>query len=79
MKQRTLKFWRWLYKFAEKRIRNAHRKSTYYDRKCPRCNTWVSVAGGCSISQSTNNLEIMECKKCNHKSTWVDGFFTIEK
>ena len=68
-----LKFWKKVYLFAEKKVRENHLKKHHNDIKCPNCNVWFSVSGlrykHMNLDCAENIISI-ECGQCKEVSHW---------
>ena len=62
-----IKFWRWLYKYAEKQIREYCPPHTDY--KCPRCNTWSKVVEPKHVEMTDLGYDIT-CGQCGKTTMW---------
>ena len=66
------RFWIWLRKYSNCRVRRHYMNIYRHDRKCERCETWLSeVDGAKNIDFSLCGwFEYLTCKRCNHVSKW---------
>lgn len=75
IESRTLRFWRWIHTFTEKKIREAYMDQFNHDRKCPKCNRWGALGG----FDWKHKREIdpwhdgLTCTNCGHESIWYMG------
>lgn len=63
------RFWHWLRKVCERCIKESYMQRTGWDLKCPKCQTWASLAG---IRHTSGNAaqERYECLHCREETAW---------
>jgi hypothetical protein len=66
------KFWRWLFNYAKKQVKEHYLGRMYHDRLCSNCKTWISETDGCQDFKQQDDFQFMTCKKCGYVSTWRD-------
>lgn len=66
------KFWLWLRKLSNKKVKQHYMNRYYHDRKCPNCNIWTSEVNGCKslIDTECGVYQFMECSQCGWISRW---------
>jgi hypothetical protein len=74
------KFWKWLRRLSNKKVKKHYLKRVHHDRLCIRCKTWTSEIDGCSKLETSDdgNFEFLTCKKCNYVSKWnITGIIPV--
>lgn len=78
-----MKFWKWLYLYAEKKIRKTHMEKYKTDIKCPKCKTWHAVSGiryNHEVLVDTKQEFITKCGQCETVTEWLDlGLVMVPK
>ena len=63
-------FWGHVRKYANEKVKEQYIKKHRHDRKCPRCNTWISEVGGYKSLSDWGIKQLMTCEKCEYISVW---------
>lgn len=67
-------FWRWVYRLAKLKFREAHLSRIHNDIKCPGCKEWFSITGmdnkHTHEREPNSGLSICTCGQCGTKSYW---------
>jgi C4-type Zn-finger protein len=69
----NIKFWKWLYFLAKKKIKEAHLVKHHNDMKCPNCNEWHSISGlkyNHDFLERVDGIISTRCGQCQKVSYW---------
>lgn len=66
------KFYKWLYLYAEKQLKQLHMEEKRVDIKCTNCNTWYSISG---IKHKHESVALdfgckTTCGQCKNETYW---------
>lgn len=67
----SVRFWRWLHTYSERRLRESFLGWWKHDRKCVNCKTWGSVHGAWSVVREVGPwVQAITCERCGYESHW---------